>query len=93
MWLENCESSSDISQFVCLWCMESKLWLKYINRLLILSLYTDHCDPLKIFEGRFADLCDAIEVDPVRIVNRLSSTELMASNVRKDISSMNGSLY
>ena len=69
-------------------------FLKYNNRLLIcLYAYTVHCDPLKLFEVRFADLCDAIEGDPLRIVNRLSSNELIAANVRKDISSMIGLLY
>ena len=47
----------------------------------------------KIFQIHSADLCDAIEADPLRIVNRLTSFQLIAPNIKKDITNMNGGAY
>ena len=47
----------------------------------------------KIFQTHSADLCDAIEADPLCIVNRLISFQLIAPNIRKDITNMNGGAY
>ena len=48
---------------------------------------------LDIFEAQFADLCDAIEADPLRIVNKLISAGLLSQTVRNDVTSMTGTAY
>ena len=50
-------------------------------------------DPSKIFQEYFADICDAIEVKPLPIVNWLFSANLISSTFKKDIESMSGDPY
>ena len=56
-----------------------------------------HCigtiDPSKIFLDYFAEICDAIEVKPLPIVNWLFSANLISSTFKKDVESMSGDPY
>ena len=47
----------------------------------------------KIFLDYFADICDAIEVKPLSIVNRLLTAKLISLNFKKDVESMSGEAY
>ena len=40
-----------------------------------------------------ANLCDAIEADPLRVANRLNACRLIAPSIKKDIKSMSGTAY
>ena len=53
----------------------------------------DTIDPSEIFLDHFADICDAIEVKPLSIVNRLYTTRLISLNFKKDVESMSGDNY
>ena len=63
----------------------------------LLFLFLSYCvgmyDPSKIFLVYFADICEAIEVKPLFIVNRLLSTNLVSSNFKEDVQSMSGDAY
>ena len=50
-------------------------------------------DPSEIFLDYFADICDAIEVKPLPIVNRLLTARLISLNFKKDVESMSGDNY
>ena len=50
-------------------------------------------DPSEIFQVHSASLCNAIEADPLRIVNSLIAEKLLSSHVRNDVTSMNGTAY
>ena len=41
----------------------------------------------------FADICDAIEVKPLPIVNRLLTARLISLNFKKDVENMSGEAY
>ena len=41
----------------------------------------------------YADMCDAIEVKPLPIVNRLVTARLISSNFKDDVQSMSGDNY
>lgn len=56
-------------------------------------MLTVKCDPSEIFRTHSANLCDAIEADPLRIVNRLNAAKLIAPNIQKDVKSMSGTSY
>ena len=58
-----------------------------------LSHLLDDSDPFEIFQTHSADLCDAIETDPLRIVNRLHAAKLIALKVKKDVTSMSSRDY
>ena len=49
--------------------------------------------PSEIFRVHSASLCNAIEADPLRIVNSLIAEKLLSSHVRNDVTSMNGTSY
>ena len=51
------------------------------------------CEPSEIFLDYFADICDAIEVKPLPIVNRLLTARLISSNCKDDVESMSGDAY
>ena len=51
------------------------------------------CEPSEIFLDYFADICDAIEVKPLPIVNRLLTVRLISSNCKDDVESMSGDAY
>ena len=50
-------------------------------------------DPSEIFLDFFADICDAIEVKPLAIVNRLLTARLISSNFKEDVENMSGDHY
>ena len=51
------------------------------------------CDPSEVFREYFCDICDAIEVKPLPIVNQLFSVKLISFNSKEDIESMSGDAY
>ena len=53
----------------------------------------DTIDPSEIFLDYFADICDAIEVKPLSIVNRLFTARLISLNLKKVVESMSGDNY
>ena len=53
----------------------------------------DTIDPAEIFLDYFADICDAIEVKPLFIVNRFFSAKLISRNFKEDVESMSGDNY
>ena len=55
--------------------------------------FIDTIDPSEIFQEYFSDVCEAIEVKPLFIVNRLFSAKLISLNVKKDVHSMIGDDY
>ena len=55
--------------------------------------FIDTIDPLEIFLEYFADVCEAIQVKPMFIVNRLVAAKLISLNVKKDVHSMSGDDY
>ena len=55
--------------------------------------FIDTIDPSEIFLDYFADICDAIEVKPLPIVNRLFSAKLISLTLKKDVESMSGDDY
>ena len=50
-------------------------------------------EPSEVFRVDFADICDAIEVKPLPIVNRVYSANLISSNFKDDVQSMSGDNY
>ena len=56
-----------------------------------------HCvgviDPSEIFVEYFADMCDAIEVNPLSNINRLFSAKLITLTFKEDVQRMNGDAY
>lgn len=48
---------------------------------------------MQIFRNHSSDLCDAIEADPLRIVNQLNANDLIAPTVQRDIKSMSSNNY
>ena len=50
-------------------------------------------DPSEIFLEYFADICEAIEVKPMFIVNRLLTARLISVNFKEDVKSMSGDDY
>ena len=63
----------------------------------LLFFFLSYCvgmfDPSEIFLDYFADICDAIEVKPLPIVNRLLTARLISSNFKEDVQSMSGDAY
>ena len=55
--------------------------------------YVGTIDPTDIFQKYFADICDAIAVKPLSIVNLLFSAKLISISFKKDIESMSGDAY
>ena len=55
--------------------------------------FIDTIDPSEIFLDYFADICDAIEVKPLSIVNRLVTARLISCNFKEDVKSMSGDDY
>ena len=55
--------------------------------------FIDTIDPSEIFQEYFSDICDAIEVKPLPIVNRLFSAKLISFNFKEDVESMSGEAY
>ena len=53
----------------------------------------DTSDPSEIFLEQFADICDAIVVKPLPIVNQLLSAKLISLNFKEDVKSMSGDDY
>ena len=60
---------------------------------LFLSYCVGTCEPSEIFLDYFADICEAIEVKPLFIVNRLLTARLISSNFKDDVQSMSGDAY
>ena len=50
-------------------------------------------DPSEIFLDYFADICEAIEVKPFLIVNRLLTARLISPTFKEDVKSMSGDNY
>ena len=55
--------------------------------------FIDTIDPSEIFLDYFADVCEAIEVKPMFIVNRLVTARLISLSFKKDVESMSGDDY
>ena len=55
--------------------------------------FIDTIDPSEIFLDYFSDICDAIEVNPLPIVNQLFTARLISFNFEKDVHSMSGDNY
>ena len=55
--------------------------------------FIDTIDPSEIFQEYFSDVCEAIEVKPMFIVNRLFSAKLISFNFKEDVKSMSGDDY
>ena len=68
-----------------------KYYSKFSNNFLFNFLVNS--GPSEIFRVHSASLCNAIEADPLRIVNSLIAEKLLSSHVRYDITSMNGTAY
>ena len=60
---------------------------------LLLLHCVDNIDPSEIFQEYFTDICEAIQVKPSLIVNRLFSANLISSTFKKDVESMSGDPY
>ena len=60
---------------------------------LFLSYCVAICEPSEIFLDYFGDICEAIEVKPLPIVNRLLTARLISSNCKDDVESMSGDAY
>ena len=58
-----------------------------------MSYYVGTSEPSEIFLDYFADICDAIEVKPLPIVNRLVTARLISSKIKNDVQSMSGDAY
>ena len=67
--------------------------LKKVNNHYLFLLFLVNGGPSEIFQVHSASLCNAIEADPLRIVNTLIAKKLLASHVRKDVTSMYGTAY
>ena len=56
-----------------------------------------HCvgtsESSEVFRVYFGDICDAIEVKPLPIVNRLYSANLISFHFKDDVESMSGDAY
>ena len=50
--------------------------------------FIDTIDPSEIFLDYFADICEAIQVKPMFIVNRLVTARLISFNFKEDVKSM-----
>ena len=50
-------------------------------------------DPSEIFLEYFADICEAIDIKPLFIVNRLLTARLISVNFKEDVKSMSGDDY
>ena len=55
--------------------------------------FIDAIDPSEIFLGYFADICEAIQVKPMFIVNRLITARLISFNFKEDVESMRSDDY
>ena len=55
--------------------------------------FIDTIDPSEIFLDYFAGICDAIEVKPMFIVNRLVAAKLISFNFKEDVKTMSGDDY
>ena len=68
-----------------------------MTQLLHVLLFLVYCigtsEPSEIFLDYFADICEAIEVKPLPIVNRLLTARLISSNFKDDVESMSGDNY
>ena len=60
---------------------------------LFLSYCVGTCEASEIFLDYYADICDAIEVNLLRIVIRLLTARLISSNFKDDVESMSGDAY
>ena len=58
-----------------------------------MSYYVGTSESSEIFLDYFADICDAIEVKPLPIVNWLLAARLISSNFKDDVQSMSGDNY
>ena len=58
-----------------------------------MSYYVGTSESSEIFLDNFADICDAIEVKPLPIVNRLLTARLISSNFKDDVQNMSGENY
>ena len=65
----------------------------YLNIFLFLLYCVGTFEPSEIFREYFADICDAIEVKPLPIVNRLYAARLISFDFKKDVQSMSGDNY
>ena len=63
----------------------------------LLFLFLVYCigtsEPAEIFLDYFADICEAIEVKPFLIVNRLLTARLISPTFKEDVKSMSGDNY
>ena len=55
--------------------------------------FIDTIDPSEIFQEYFSDICDAIEIKPLPIVNRIFSAKFISFNFKEDVESMSGEAY
>ena len=55
--------------------------------------FIDTIDPSEIFLEYFADVCEAIEVKPMFIANRLVAAKLISLTLKKDVENMSGDDY
>ena len=51
------------------------------------------CEPSEIFLDYYADICDAIEVNLLRIIIRLLIARLISSDFKEDVQRMSGDAY
>ena len=51
------------------------------------------CEPSEIFLDYYADICDAIEVNLLRIIIRLLTARLISSDFKEDVQRMSGDAY
>ena len=58
-----------------------------------MSYFVGTCEPSEVFREYFGDICDAIEVKPLPIVNRLFSAKLISFDFKEDVESMSGDAY
>ena len=73
--------------------MSSGKSLSKFNNHYLFLFFLVNGDPSEIFRVHSASLCNAIEADPLRIVNSLIAEKLLSSHVRNDVTSMNGTAY
>ena len=74
-------------------CHLVSLSVNITKNLFLFLLFLVNGDPSGIFQVHSASLCNAIEADPLRIVNSLIAEKLLATHVRNDVTSMNGTAY
>ena len=70
------------------------LHITFSSLILIVLLYcVGTCKPSKIFLEYFGDICEAIRIKPLPIINRFFAARLISFDLKKDVQSMSDDAY